>query len=61
METQTFEMTIPVLPPSLIDVLRQQAVLYSYQAPDPPATASASASPQERSTSLGGVPSQIEP
>ena len=28
-------MTIPVLPPAILEVLRQQAVLYGYQAPDP--------------------------
>jgi hypothetical protein len=27
-ETQTFAITIPVLPPAAIEVLRQQAVLY---------------------------------
>lgn len=34
-ETQTFEMTIPVLPPAMLGVLQQQAVLYGYQDPDP--------------------------
>ncbi len=33
-ETQTFEMSIPVLPPAAIEILRQQAVLYGYQDPD---------------------------
>lgn len=33
--SQTFEITIPVLPPAALEVLRQQAVLYGYQDPDP--------------------------
>lgn len=34
-ETQTFELAIPVLRSSLLEGLRQQAVLYGYEDPDP--------------------------
>jgi hypothetical protein len=34
-QTQTFEMTIPVLPPSKLEALRQHALVYGYQDPDP--------------------------